>query len=209
VVGVVADGRVATLDIPSPLMVYVPYWFNNEGKSVLVVRMRGNPMASVPAIRDVVRAIDPDIAIASVAPLTGVVDAAVESRRYQASLLSLFGGSALLIAIVGVYATTAYGVSRRRRELNIRAALGARASQVFSLVMRQSLVPILAGLAVGTAGALATGGVVASLLYEVRPRDPLVLSVVLGIVATAGLAAVAAAAAGNLRIEPAAALRDE
>ena len=209
VVGVVVDCRVTALDAQSPLMVYVPYWFNNEGKSVLVVRTSGDPMASVPAIRDVVRAIDPDIAIAGVAHLGRVVDAAVDSRRYQASLLSLFGGSALLIAIVGVYATTAYGVSRRRRELNIRAALGARASQVFSLVMRQSLVPILAGLAGGAAGALATGGFVASLLYEVRPRDPFVLSVVVGIVATAGLAAVAAAAVGNLRIEPAAALRDE
>lgn len=209
VVGVVVDGRVAALDAQSPLMIYVPYWFNNEGKSVLVVRATGNPMASVPAVRDIVRAIDPDIAVAGVAPLGRVVDAAVEERRYQASLLGVFGASALLIAIVGVYATTAYGVSRRRRELNIRAALGARASQVFSLVMRQSLAPILAGLAGGSVGALATGGFVASLLYDVRPRDPLVLTVVLGIVATAGLAAVAAAAAGNLRIEPASALRDE
>lgn len=209
VVGVVVDGRVAALDAQSPLMVYVPYWFNNEGKSVLVVRATGNPMASVPAVRDIVRAIDPDIAVAGVAPLGRVVDAAVEGRRYQASLLGVFGASALLIAIVGVYATTAYGVSRRRRELNIRAALGARASQVFSLVMRQSLAPILAGLVGGSVGALATGGFVASLLYDVRPRDPLVLTVVLGIVATAGLAAVAAATAGNLRIEPASALRDE
>lgn len=209
VVGLVADGHVTALETEPPLMVYVPYWFNNEGKSVLVVRAQGDPLAVVPSVRTAVRAIDPDIAIAEVAPLQHVFDAAVEGRRYQATLFTLFGASALLIAVVGVYATTAYGVSRRRRELNIRVALGARISQVFSLVLRQSLTPVLIGLAGGLAGALLMGRLVSSLLYEVGPRDPLVLSLVLTVVAAAGFISAAAAARGGLRIEPAAALRDE
>jgi predicted permease len=209
VVGVVADGHVTALDTAPPLMVYVPYWFNNDGKSVLVIRAEGDPLEVVPSVRSAVRDIDPDIAIAEVAPLQHVFDAAVAGRRYQATLFTLFGAAALLIAIVGVYATTAYDVSRRRRELNIRVALGARISQVFSLVLRQSLAPVAVGLAGGLAGALLTGGVVASLLYEVRPRDPLVLSIVLAVVAMVGIVAAAAATRAGLQIEPAAALRDD
>jgi putative ABC transport system permease protein len=207
IVGIVADGRVTALESEPPLMVYVPYWHNNEGKSVLVVRARGDDRALAKAVRSAVRDVDPDIAIARIAPLHHVVDAAVEGRRYQATLFTAFGTTALVIAIVGVYATTAYGVSRRRRELNIRVALGAQASQVFSLVLRQSVAPVAVGLAGGLAGALTMSGVVASLLYEVRPRDPFVLGIVAGVVAAVTIAS--AAAASGLRIEPALALRDE
>ena len=210
VVGIVSDARVTALETEPPLMVYVPYWFNNEGKSVLVVRAQGDAMTLIPAIRGVVREVDPDVAVAKAGPLTQLIDAAVEGRRYQASLFTAFAAAALLIAIVGVYATSAYGVSRRRRELNIRVALGAQASQVFSMVLRQSVTPVAVGLAGGLAGALALGGVVASLLYEVRARDPRVLAVVLAAVAAAGILSAAAATVTGLRgIEPAAALRDE
>ena len=209
IVGIVADGHVTSLESEPPMMVYVPYWFNNEGKSVLVVRAQGDPLATVPAIRSAVREVDADVAIARVAPLTGVVDAAVEVRRYQTTLFTAFGAAALLIAMVGVYATTAYGVSRRRRELNIRVALGARVSQVFSLVLRQSVTPVAVGLMAGLWGALAVGGLVASLLYEVSPRDPFVLGIVLAVVAIVATASAAVATIGGLKIEPAAALRDE
>jgi putative ABC transport system permease protein len=80
---------------------------------------------------------------------------------------------------------------------------------VFSMVLRQSAIPVAVGLAAGLAGALALGTVVASLLYEVRPRDPFVLALVLGTVAAAGIVSAAAAALTGLRIEPAAALRHE
>jgi ABC-type antimicrobial peptide transport system permease subunit len=206
VVGIVPDGRVTALDAASPLMVYLPYWYNNEGKSVLVVRARGDVAA---AARRAVHDVDPDVAVARVAPLQQVVDRAVEGRRYQASLFTAFGAVALVIAILGVYATTAYGISRRRREMNIRVALGARVSQVFGLVLRQSVTPVGIGLAVGLAGALATGGLVASLLYEVTPRDPLVLTLVIAAVAATGTASAIAAAGRELELDPAAALRDE
>jgi predicted permease len=209
VVGIVADGRTTTLESDPPLMVYVPYWFNNEGKSILVVRSQGNPQSLVSEVRRTVRGVDADVAVARVAPLERVVESAVGARRYQASLFTAFGLSALLIAIVGVYATTAYGVTRRRREFNIRVALGARTSQVFSLVMRQSIMPVAAGLAGGLVGALLIGGTIASLLYEVRPRDPLVLGGVVMVVAVVGIASAAAATVRGLRIEPAAALREE
>jgi putative ABC transport system permease protein len=209
VVGVVVDGHPTALETESPLMVYVPYWFNNEGKSVLLVRTAGDATAIAGELRRVVRAVDPDIAIADISPLQRVVDKAVASRRYQMWLFTAFGAVALVIAAVGVYATTAYGVSRRRRELNIRVALGARAAQVFALVLRQSATPLAAGLAAGCAGALALGAILASLLFKVRAADPLVILSVVTLVGGVGLLASGAAARQNLRIDPAAALRDE
>src|SRR6185436_15958381 len=128
---------------------------NNEGKSVLVVRTPGDTAAVASGLRRVIHSVDPEIAIADASPLRRVVDKALESRRYEMWLFAAFGAVALLIATVGVYATTAYGVSRRRREMNIRVALGARASQVFALVLRQTATPLAAGIAVGCAGALA------------------------------------------------------
>jgi predicted permease len=209
VVGIVADGHVTALERESPLMVYIPYWSNNEGRSVLVIRATSDIAGVVASVRQAIGAVDPDVAIAEVAPLQQVVENAVEGRRYQASLFTAFGGAALLIAMLGVYATTAYGVSRRRREINIRVALGARAGQVFGLVMRQSTAPIAVGLAVGLAGALGMGRLIASLLFEVRPSDPLVMTTVLVGVAVTGALSALAAARANLRLDPAAALRDE
>ena len=88
---------------------------------------------------------------------------------------SAFGLVALAIAIIGVYAMTAYGVSRRRREMNIRVALGAQTTQVIGLIMRQGSAPILAGVSLAPSGRVAVGGIVASLLFDVRARDPLVI----------------------------------
>jgi predicted permease len=209
VVGVVVDGHPTALEAESPLMVYLPYWYNNEGKSVLLVRTLGDRMAVASQLRRVIHTVDPEIAIADASPLHRVVDKALESRRYQMWLFAAFGAVALLIATVGVYATTAYGVSRRRREMNIRVALGARASQVFALVLRQSAMPLVIGIAIGCAGALAIGTVVANLLFKVRASDPLVIASVVALVGLVGLLASASAARQGLRISPAAALRNE
>jgi len=174
-----------------------------------VVRAPGNATPIVSELRRVIHTVDAEIAIADVSPLHRVVDKALESRRYQTWLFTAFGAIALLIATVGVYATTAYGVSRRRREMNIRAALGARASQVFALVLRQTATPLFVGIAVGCAGALAMGTVVASLLFNVHASDPLVIASVAALVGAVGVLASATAARQGLRIDPAAALRDE
>jgi len=209
VVGVVVDGHPTALETESPLMVYVPYWFNNEGRSLLLVRTSGDATAIGAELARVVHAVDPEIAIASVKPLRSVVDRSVASRRYQMWLFTAFGGVALLIAIVGVYATTAYGVARRRREMNIRVALGARVSQVYAMTLKQSAAPLVIGIGAGCLGAIAIGTVVAGLLFNVRAPDPVVIAGVVTVVAIAGGSASALAARQGLRIDPAAALRDD
>ena len=110
---------------------------------------------------------------------------------------------------MGVYATTAYSVSRRRREMNIRVALGASLSGVVALVVRQTAVPLAAGAITGAAGALAMGSVVAGLLFQVKPREPMVMMGAMTLLGAAGLTAAVFAARRGLRIDPAAALREE
>jgi len=163
----------------------------------------------MPSVRRAVREIDPDIAIGSPRPLDALVDASVAGRRYQMQLFVAFGMVALFIATLGVYAVTSYGVFQRRREMNIRVALGARTRQVMAIVMTQGVAPIAAGLAAGTGAAFAVGGLVASLLFDVRPRDPMIVGAIVAVVATTGILACFVAARRGLVIDPASALRDE
>ena len=160
-------------------------------------------------MRRVVQQIDPEIAIGDARPLERLVESSVAARRYQMQLFVAFGVVALFIATLGVYAVTSYGVSQRRREMNIRVALGARARQVTTMVMAQGMAPIAVGVVAGLGGSIALGGVVASLLFDVKPRDPAVIGGVTCVVAIAGALASFVAARQGLVIDPAAALREE
>jgi predicted permease len=211
VVGLVTDARMNVLDQTPPLMVYVPYWWRSATSVSLLIKTKtaADPLALMPEIRHAVREIDPEIAIGLSRPLEQLVDASVAGRRYQTQLLIAFGAVALFIATVGVYAVTSYGVSRRRREMNIRVALGAESTQVIRLILRQATTPVLIGVAAGTVGALALGGVVANQLFGVQSRDPLIVAIVVAIVTTVGVATCTFAARQGLSLDPAAALRDE
>jgi putative ABC transport system permease protein len=209
VVGVAADARLTSIERTPPLMVYVPYWWRSRASTSLLIKTPSDPDALVASVRRVVHRIDPEIAVGDTRPLERLVDAAMAGRRYQMQLFAAFGAVALLIAAIGVYAVTSHGVARRRREMNIRVALGARRSQVLGLILRQGTAPIAAGAAGGVAGALALGGVVASLLFDVRARDPLIIAAVVALVGGVGVATSAVAARQGLRINPASALREE
>ena len=208
VVGVVADTR-TDIDGEPPLMVYMPYWYRPRPSTSLVVHTAGDPVAAAGAVRQVIHRVDPEIAIASVRPMEQIVDNALASRRYQTWLFLAFGAMALALATVGVYGVTAYGVSRRRREMNIRVALGASARQVFRLVLRQTMAAIAGGVALGVAAALAMSTIVAGLLYGVSARDLRIISAVAALVGAVGISAAIAAAKQGLALDPASALRDE
>jgi predicted permease len=209
VVGVVADARITSLERTPPLMVYLPYWWRTRPTLSLVIRTATESGSLMPSVRRAIQAIDPEIAVGNARSLEQLVDASVAARRYQMRLFEVFGIVALFIATLGVYAVTAYGVSQRRREMNIRVALGARSRQVTAMVMWQGLAPIAAGVGAGIVLALAIGGVVAGLLFDVRPRDPAVIAAVAAIMAGAAVVACFIAALRGLRINPAAALRQE
>jgi len=209
VVGVAADARVTSIERMPPLMVYVPYWWRSRASMTLLIKAAGDPAPLQASVRRSLREIDPDIAIGQSRPLEQLVDASVAARRYQMRLFVVFGGVALFIATVGVYAVTAFGVSRRRREMNIRVALGAQTSQVQRMIVGQGLSPVLAGVVAGIAGALGASRLIASLLFDVRAEDPLVIAGVAALVSGVGLMASTLAARQGMSIDPAAALRDE
>jgi putative ABC transport system permease protein len=209
VVGIIADGHNTQIDSISPLMVYVPYWFRSRLTTSLVVRGPTDTATIGAEIRRVTKAFDEEIAIARVRPLQQLVDTALASRRHQVTVFIVFGAVGFLIAMIGVYATTAYGVSRRRREMNIRVALGATRQAVLGLVVRQSSIPLMAGIVVGAGAAVAVSAVVATLLFEMSARDPRVIGGVAAATAGIGLAASFIAAKSGLMVNPAAVLRDE
>jgi ABC-type antimicrobial peptide transport system permease subunit len=175
----------------------------------LLVRTTIAPATLAPDVRRVIRDIDPEIAVGQPRLLQELVDAATAARRYQSQLFMVFAGLALFIAMIGVYSGTAYSLSKRRREMNIRVALGARSAEVTGLVLRQTGVATLAGVVLGVVVALALGGVLESLLYDVHARDPFVLATVATLVSSAAVAAMLMATHRSLSLDPVSALRQE
>jgi hypothetical protein len=209
VVGVALDARTTSIERQPPHMVYVPYWWLPRASSTLLVRATQAPQAVVGDVRRIISRVDPEIAVGEVRLLPDLVDAATASRRYQSQLFVTFACIAVFIATLGVYAVTSYTVSMRRREMNIRVALGARTIDVLGAIVRQTAGAIVGGIVLGSAGALAAGGSIAGLLYEVPARDPLVLGSVSLAVLVVGVLAALAAARRGLEINPVTALREE
>jgi predicted permease len=209
VVGVVADARTTALDREQPLMVYAPYWWRSRASMSLLIQTKIDAAAVLPSVRRVVREIDPEIAIGEARPLDDLVEASMAGRRHQTQLFATFGAVALFIAAVGVYAVMSFVVSRRRREMNLRVALGASRRQVIGQMLRQGMAPVLTGIAAGVGGALAVGNLVASLLFEVQPKDPAIIASVAAIVFAVGLVTCGWAVRRGLAIDPCRALRED
>lgn len=209
VIGIVADAKLTSLERTPPLMVYLPYWWRSRVTTQLLVKTAGDPAAMIASVRRAIASVDSEIAFGNARPLAQLVDQSMAARRYQVQLFVAFGIVALFIAALGVYAVTAYGVSQRRREMNIRSALGAQPGQVLGMVVRDGSGPVLAGLAAGVFGAIALDSVVASLLFEVRARDPRILVAITATVGLVALLATLAAARRGLSLDPAAALRED
>jgi ABC-type antimicrobial peptide transport system permease subunit len=190
-------------------MVYLPYWWRTRATTSLVLRTAAEPDALVASVRRAVAELDSDIAVGQTRTLAELVQQTLAPRRSQTTIFIAFGVVALFIATIGIYAVTAYGVSRRKREMNIRLALGARGSQVLGMILRQVSVPILAGVGVGIAGAVALGGSIRSLLFDVGATDPPIILGVVVVVIAVGLSAATIAARQGSSLDPAAALRDQ
>jgi len=175
----------------------------------VVVRATGDPLALAPALRDRVRRLDPDLPLEQVRTMREVLGATVAEPRFNATLVSLFAGAALLLAAVGIYGVLSYTVTQRTGEIGVRMALGAGRGRVLRLVVGQCAGVALLGVALGTAGALGLARVLTSLLYGVSAHDPLVFAGVAALLAGVALAAAYLPARRASRIEPAIALRYE
>jgi putative ABC transport system permease protein len=175
VVGVVGDVRRGLKAEPEPA-VYLP--LAQVGARSLFVHVRGRPGASnlLAAVREQVHALDPNLPLRNPETVTEAIRRDAAPTRFFLLLIALFAGLALLLAIVGLYGVVSYLVSRRTREIGIRLALGASRLTITRLVLGHALWPAALGVAGGLLASIAVTGVMRSLLFEVEPIDPLVLS---------------------------------
>ena len=217
VVGVVADERHNSVTGIVNEKFFVPHvqWpvvaaGGDAIRSVfLVARTAGDPLAVAGVIRNQVRQMDANVPVANVRSMNEVVATALATPRLTGFLLSTFAAIALALAAVGIYGVLAYVVSQRTREIGIRLAIGADRSQLLGMVLRQGLSLAAIGIAAGLIGAFALTRLMESLLYKVRPNDPITFTAV-----AAGLMLIAAVASflparRATRVSPMTALRAE
>ncbi len=218
VVGVVGDVKLDSLDETRP--VATVYWpldqivaspseaWRSFGMS-LAVRTSGNPMSVAAGVTNAVRQVDSESPVVDVISMNDLVSNSLSSQRSNLFLLAAFAGLALVLTAVGIYSVLSYTVRRRVREIGIRMALGASHSDVLGMVVVDGMKPILLGVAIGFAAALALGRVVSSLLYGVHATDPLTLALVALLLVTVGLLATVVPAYRATRVEPIRTLREE
>jgi len=209
VVGIVADEKQDGLDKEAQAVAYQGIRQAMSNPLTFVVRTTVDPDAAVQSARQRVWAVDKDLALTSVTTLKAIVDQSMGDHRFRTALLSTFAGVALFLAALGIYGVLAYFVSQRSRELGIRLALGAHPRAVFRLVVGQGLRPVAAGAVLGIAGAMAVTSLAQSLLFGVRPIDPITYSVAIALLATIATVACAVPAMRAMRVDPLVALRDE
>lgn len=207
VIGIVGDIRHRALENqPSPAM-YMPTFENNSMN--LVIRAEGDPANLAAAVRREVKATDPDQPVAAVKTMNDWLSTAVSGPRYRTSLVALFALVALLLASTGIYGVMSYSVTQRTHEIGVRMALGARRLDVLKLVVRQGMSLVVVGVALGLIGAVALTRVMASLLFEITPKDPLTFTAVAVFLALVAFVACYIPARRATRVDPLVALRYE
>ncbi len=218
VVGVVGDVKLDSLDQTRPnATLYFPLdqvsgpstngW--NSFPMTLVVRSSSGSAGMVSAVSNALHAVDPDVPLRDILTMDDLVANSISQQRFNMMLLGGFATLALLLAAVGIYSVLSYSVKQSAREIGIRLALGARLGDVLRGVVFEGMKPTLLGVAVGAAGALALGRVLSSLIYEVRPTDPLTFLAVTVLLAGVALLACVIPAYRATKVDPMVALRYE
>ena len=209
IIGMIRNERVRELEAPTPDVVYVALLQAPRREIKLIVRTRNEPSAAMPSIREAVRQIDPRLPLGDVRTMAQVKQLTLSSKTQPAWIIGAFAGIAALLASLGLYGVLSHAVNQGRREIGIRMALGARAVDVLSHVLRNAAWMVFLGLAIGLAGALALTRVMKSLLFEVSALDPLAFTLAAVSMALVGLFAAVVPASRASRVDPVTALRSE
>ncbi len=209
IIGVVAGNRHRGLDQPIEPEVFTVYDQSPRGTLSFVMRTKGDALALAPAARSELWAIDADLPIASLGALGEHVQGTTRARRFNLTLLGLFAGIALILAVTGLYGVISYWVTQQTREIGVRMALGARGTDVMWMILARTGLMIGAGITLGVLGALALTRLMSSLLYGVDSTDPATFAAVASLLLVTAFIASAVPARRATRIDPIEALRDD
>ena len=209
VIGLVKDSKYNTVGEESTPYIYLPDEQNFAPAMTLFVRAKGDPGGVLPAVRSQVQAMDPHLPLTDVYVMDNIMSQALWGPRIAASLLAVFAGVALVLAAIGIYGVMSYSVTQRVREIGIRMALGARPRDVLRMLLRQGMVLVCIGLGGGLLVAFLLARLIAQLLYDVHPTNPLTFAAVTVLLAIVGLLASFLPAQRAMRVEPMEALRYE
>jgi predicted permease len=209
IVGIVRDARYNSLREPPPPTLYLPHLQSNPEDLVFSIRTAGDPASVLSAARAAVSAADPNIPIRTVETQLSTIERRFAQEKVLAQAYALFGGIALFVAAIGLFGLMSYNVSRRTREIGIRMAMGAQRKEVLGLVLRESMVLVVAGIAIGIVASLAAGRLVASQLFGLEPTDPVTLLSAMLVMLVVSAAAGYLPARRAARVDPMIALRYE
>jgi len=209
VVGVVGDVHDYGVDVPTSPTIYGNALQRLPSSSLtVIVRAQVEPSASVPAMRETVQMLDPQLPV-NFRTLDQVFSSSLDQHRFSLVIFGVFGTTALLLAAMGIYGVTTYAVAQRTQEIGIRMALGARMSDVLKLVLKNGMSLALIGAAVGVAGAFATTRVMSSLLFGVAPTDLATFTSVVVVLVVVAFVACYIPARRATKVDPLVALRYE
>jgi putative ABC transport system permease protein len=211
IVGVVADVKITGLDQETKPVIYYPFRQNASTFANLVVRTSTDPAALAGSIRNEIRSLEPAAAIFNVQAMPELIASspAAFMRRFPATLIGVFAGLALLLSSIGIYGIVSYSVSQQTHYLGVRMALGARASDILKLILKQGLIIALAGIAIGSLGAYVLMRLLQSLLFDVSANDASTYAVVAGALFLVALLACYLPARRATKVDPLVALRYE
>jgi putative ABC transport system permease protein len=210
VVGVVGDVKHLSLDEAAVPMFYTPHTQQPSYHTMwLAVRARVPPASLTPQVRAQLSEMDSQVPLSQVATLETTVGKTVAAPRLRATLLGLFAALAMALAAIGVYGVVAYLVGQRTQEIGVRRALGAPALNVVGMLVRESMRPVMAGIAIGVAGAFALSRVLAAMLFGISATDVATYAMACGLLAAAALVASIVPARRALAVDPISAVRGE
>jgi predicted permease len=212
IVGVVSDIRSRLRQQTWGRDVYIPYTqvpAGALGQVKLFVRTAGEPASVIPALRQEVATVEPDLVLHNLQTQGEELQSFAGGERALATLLSFFGALALVLAGVGLYGTMAYATGRRTKEFGIRMTLGARRRDILWLVLRETLMQVALGVAIGIPASFAATRLVARLLFGVRPTDPATITLAVFVMLTVALLAGYLPARRATKVDPMIALRYE
>jgi putative ABC transport system permease protein len=216
VVGVVADVKSENLTGAAKQEVYVPIrqrdaaidGMGYERQMSLAVRTSGEPLALAKVIREQVGSVDPSVPVASVRTMEQILSTVTTQPRFNMILLGIFASLALVLTSIGIYGVLSYSVTQRTHEIGIRLALGAGPADVLRMIVGQGMMLALIGIAIGIASSFALTRLIAGLLYEVSPTDPVTFPAIAFLLCAVALVSCYLPARRATRVDPTTALRD-